>query len=330
MRSLSIASLLALLSLILIAGVSIAQEETAKEKQTEKQKTEKQQIDDLLGGQKKTETKKAKDDPKSPTVNDLEDIFGTPKTGDDKGGKNGEKAKLDDIFGDPKDKKNEKKTTKKQEPKEKPSRLSYSGKLVGRVVSTGGTSGIIKLEVTTTMQVPNADGQRQLLQRQRRIAQLQFQIQTARNFQDRQRRMLDLAREMNQQPPKLYDLKEYKNEVQIRTGEEIKVRVATPEPQYDEKGNLVKMTREFLQKLRGPENLPGFPADRGDLNDNQVVQIYYRLPKVQKAEKKSGKVKKGTDIADILGQNTSPEDGGDALVNNNLPEAVLVVILQKQ
>lgn len=54
----------------------------------------------------------------------------------------------------------------------------------------------------------------------------------------------------------------------------LRIRTATPPPQFDSKGLPKKMTPAELAKLKDRSRLPGYPADIGAVRIGQIVELY--------------------------------------------------------
>lgn len=254
------------------------------------------------------------------------------------------KAPVATPAGEPKDAKPDDKDVKKEPVKEtkKEEKLVYGTKFVGQVKSTGKT-GDLTVIVTQTYSVPNPDGIRQLQQRQFRAAQLQQQLRFARDLNQRNSILRQLAELARQAPPKTVDIKTHKFDVTVKTGEDLKVRAANPPFMYDDKGLPVQLTKEKLAELRGPDKqLPGYPTQMSSVKTNSVVEIYLAVPPKAdpKADPKKGDPKKTTGATvDLLGGGETPPPingiggvptiGGDPAAIDNRPEAVMIVILKE-
>jgi len=82
-------------------------------------------------------------------------------------------------------------------------------------------------------------------------------------------------------------------DIDLEAAEDLKVRLAAPPMEYDEKGKPKKYTAKELRELKGPGNLWGFPGDFDNLKLNQVVRVYLAksktppkpMPRLKKADK---------------------------------------------
>lgn len=242
---------------------------------------------------------------------------------------------IGDILGgakknDTKDKKGSKKAKKDHSLKKDvlPWRKLFS--FPGKVMKA--EAGKFTIQVTYNIQVPVADAPRRALQYQQQLARWKFNLarqlasaqrqtnpfQRARSFAQYQNSLRNMPR-----PPQLTQPKTITKDVEIRTGAKLIVRTATPDLQYDEKGNIVRLTPKKLKKLAGPEGYPGFPATLSDVSSNSTVRVYLARRKNPKSKKK-----KSPNIADILGT-TANSKGGDQepAVDPNIPEALMIVVM---
>lgn len=253
----------------------------------------------------------------------LADLFAPPKK---------EEAK-----DDKKDDKDAEKTDKdKKEAKDDSKKFRAGGAFMGKILRMGQSAkSEITLEVAYQMQVPNPSGQQELLRRQQDIARRQFDLSRSRNAQEYQQRLRSLQEIMTRPPPKLFDIKEYTREVSVRAADDMIVRSAYPEVQYDDKGNQIQMTPDLLKKMAGPEGYPGFPAELSAVKPNSYVRVYLAPmpkkkgdPKQKQPGAKSNKTE--VDIADLLGENAAEAPSAvESLSDPNTPTAILIEVLKE-
>jgi hypothetical protein len=66
---------------------------------------------------------------------------------------------------------------------------------------------------------------------------------------------------------------EYK-EIELQTIEDVKIRLANPAPDYDDKGKPVRPSAKKLKELKGPDpKLPGYTGEFSNLAGEQVVTV---------------------------------------------------------
>jgi hypothetical protein len=80
-------------------------------------------------------------------------------------------------------------------------------------------------------------------------------------------------------------VKVYKDVV-LQGAEEVKVRLTTLPPVYDDKGHARKYTSQELKDLKGSGNLPGYKGDFSDLKKGQVVRVKVARKKMTSQELK--------------------------------------------
>jgi hypothetical protein len=90
-----------------------------------------------------------------------------------------------------------------------------------------------------------------------------------RNIQGAENQQLQMARAAAQ----IYQLATVQKEVEWASSDDVKVRMAHPPPQFDDKGRPKPYTRKELQELRGSDKLPGYPAEFSDIKSGQEVVI---------------------------------------------------------
>jgi hypothetical protein len=232
----------------------------------------------------------------------------------------GEKGKTDDLSGDRDEKKAEKSPKKgakkgKDEHKEKFSynpRLFFVGKLTN--LDANSPSDFI---VQAKMPEPNPDGINHMNRLQLQLAQQQQQFAQARDFNGRQNAANAIQRTQLEIVQAQANLVRYKDvDVRLRAADNMQVRWANPPPDYDEKGNLKKYTKEELKALRGTEGLPGYKGDRDVLQQGQYVRVYLKpsaaankyVPKTTtKGKKKAPAPTPITPPDDVVGVQDRPE-----------------------
>jgi hypothetical protein len=198
--------------------------------------------------------------------------------GDEKKGKEAGvgKVKNDD---DPDDTKDEKKPTKK--PTKKPAKkaekkFTAQPNFLGKLTQMDANSQR-DFTVQVTLYEPNPDGFNRVAQLQQQLAQQQLQFAQARDLNGK-RNVANAMRNTQveiakaSQPQHLYRPKNV--DVKLRAVEDIKIRWKDPPPDYDDKGNLKKYTKEELKALRGNEGLPGYKGEYDALRQGQTVAVY--------------------------------------------------------
>jgi len=98
--------------------------------------------------------------------------------------------------------------------------------------------------------------------------------------------------------------------IELEAAEDMKVRMANPPMEYDEKGRPKRYTSKELKELKGSSALPGYPGDFENLKTNQVVQVYLAKPKT--APKPAARPKPGAEKEPLLEEK---------------PKVVMVVVL---
>jgi hypothetical protein len=193
---------------------------------------------------------------------------------------------------DPKDKKDK----KKAEIKEK---FSYGVKFMGKVtaVDTNGTNRDFTLQVSNKVQEIDTGVQQQLLQQQQQLANHQreyLQARTVQGKQQAQQRMQQSQNQIAQTMQRLYKVKDVTKDFKFRPAENVIYRTLYAEPEYDDKGDLKKLTKEDLDRLKGKhKDLPGYEATADILRVNANAAVYTPKAKVQPKE-----LKKKTDDDD--------------------------------
>jgi hypothetical protein len=102
-------------------------------------------------------------------------------------------------------------------------------------------------------------------------------------------------------------------DVEVQAIDDVVVRLSYPKPDFDDKGRPKKFTKAELKELKGDSKLPGYKAEFGDVQTDQIVQITVVRKKGAPASKakvtpKKGKAKgKDADDIDALAEDTTPQ-----------------------
>jgi hypothetical protein len=219
----------------------------------------------------------------------------------------------------------EKKDGKKKEdagadPKAKIEKIASSGDFVGALTNVSASSQKdFTVQIRFKYLTLNPQAQANLLRQQQTLLQQQQRIMAIRNPAQRQQELLRLLTQAQQGPQNLYEVKEYKKDIELRAADDMKVRTLEPPVDYDDKGHVKKYTKKELQEMKGPGNLPGYTADFDSLRPNQVVRVY--LAKKKAAEKKVAKKKDKEKDKDKKADDDDPEE--------RKPEVVMIVVLKE-
>lgn len=159
-----------------------------------------------------------------------------------------------------------------------------------------------------------------LNQQMQRILNDQARLQNERNPLRRQQLMRQLIQDTNRLQQQLaggatagkanpnnlpYRIVTDSKDFHLDVEDKATVRWQTPPFKYDDKGEVVKYTKEQLEELRGKDkSKPGYEGKFDDLMPGQTVKLYLKAP-----ERKSGK-----------------EKDEDAAVNR--PKVTMILILQ--
>jgi hypothetical protein len=222
------------------------------------------------------------------------------------------KVKNDDDPDEPKD---EKKTTKKgtkKTTKATEKKFTAQPNFMGKLAQMDANSQR-DFTVQVTLYEPNPGGWNHLANLQQQLARQQFDFAQARNIQGKQNaanamRNTQIEILKAQQPQKLYQPKNV--DVKLRAVEDIKVRWNYPPPDYDDKGNLKKYTKEELKALKGDEGLPGYKGEYDALRQGQTIAIYL----VQKDALKS---LKGANLKGAKGKAPPPPQKGKKITEDD-------------
>lgn len=149
---------------------------------------------------------------------------------------------------------------------EKHEKRVKNGVLRGRILSVDESKNVIELELHIPVPRINEGAANAL-------AQAQVNLQAAMIKRDAQG-VANAQRSIAAESLKLYKLEEVKRKIQVSPVEDVKVRLANPPPQFDDKGKPKKYTKKELDDMKGPDpKLPGYTADFGDLKADMYVEV---------------------------------------------------------
>jgi hypothetical protein len=175
-----------------------------------------------------------------------------------------------------------------------------AGEAVGKLVEVNETAKSIKLEITIEYSKPNAGEINALAQ---------AQINYANAVRNRDvNGALNAQRDMAYHAARTTSIEKKTQNVDITSTDDVKVRKNDPPTQFDDKGNIKKLTEKELKELKGDSKLPGYPAEFSDLHTGDYVKV--TLVK-----------KKGTHP-----EGPKPKDADPDPLGDNLPQASLILI----
>lgn len=160
----------------------------------------------------------------------------------------------------------------KADPLANTAKMTKAGQVIGTVTSVGVSNKTLRLKVTQTTRKLDAGQYRAMLQAKQEMARARFQ----RNPQQRARQLLQAQRKYAQAQARLYKVETKSQDVDLDAVDDVKVRLNEPPAQFDDKGNIVKLTKAQKAKLRreGPDpKLPGFAGSFSDLKEGQIVKV---------------------------------------------------------
>jgi len=146
-------------------------------------------------------------------------------------------------------------------------KMIKAGQLVGKVKNIYESKKTLRISVTVVTPKPNIGAIQGLAQAQRAYQQAIYRrppdLNAARQAQI----------QMIQHQNNLYTYEKKDHEIELSTVDEVEVRAAKPKPEYDEKGNIKKPTRKELKELKGDPKKPGYKAEFGDVQPDQVIRV---------------------------------------------------------
>src|SRR3954447_5449820 len=108
-----------------------------------------------------------------------------------------------------------------------------------------------------------------------------------------------------------YKIEMQAKDVEVQAIHDVVVRMSYPKPDFDDKGRPKKYTKAELKELKGDSKLPGYKAEFGDVQTEQIVQITIVRKKGASTAKpkvapRKGKGKDKDDI-DALAEDATPQ-----------------------
>jgi hypothetical protein len=178
---------------------------------------------------------------------------------------------------------------KDPEPKKESLYKSAGQPITGKLVHYDESKKQIKLKVENKVIDQNVANQIQQIQVN--LARAQGDLQRATNVNarnDAARRVQQHTNEINQHLPKLYKI-EWKD-AEVAALDDVKIRLTNPPVKFNEKGDIVKPTKQELEEMKGPDkNLPGYTGEASDLKTDRMVTVTLVVLKEIPAEIKKKK-----------------------------------------
>jgi hypothetical protein len=192
----------------------------------------------------------------------------------------------------------------KDKDKETPAgeQLTKVGEVTAKIMAVVEDKKSVRIQVEQLVPVPNPGGQQQLLQ-------AQFAMARARSPQA----MMQAQMQMVRAQQNLVQIQRVTKDYELQATDDVKVRMMSPPPQFDDKGRVKKYTGKELKELKGNDKLPGYPGEFSDLKQDQIVQVTL-VSKKAPPRPPAGAVKKG-------------KDSDPSLLLDNLPQISMVMIL---
>ena len=158
--------------------------------------------------------------------------------------------------------------------KEAENKLVKAGEIRGEIVHVEPQKQALRLKVSVQWVELNQGAAQALLQAQRDLA-------NARDFNGRN----DALRRIAQQQANLYQAKSSTQELTVEAAEDLVVRMTNPKVEFDDMGNLKKLTAKELAEKRGKDRL--YDGEWSDLVSGMKVQV--TLVRERKPLKPKGK-----------------------------------------
>src|SRR5260370_14345782 len=158
-----------------------------------------------------------------------------------------------------------KKEEKEEEKKESPYKSAGAPRLA-KLVQIDESKKHLKIKIEE--QVLNEGEQQALLQAQADLQRAQLE----RNPQQRAQNIQNALNRIAEHKAKLTKIE--LKDAEVDCLEDVKVRLSNPPAKFNEKGDIVKPTKQELEELKGPDkSLPGYTGEFSDLRTDQLVQL---------------------------------------------------------
>jgi hypothetical protein len=148
--------------------------------------------------------------------------------------------------------------------------------LAGVVQDTGADTGTLGLRVTLRYLEPNVGAQQEYARRSQELMRRQAAALRNLNLAQRQQQLAQVlqdAQRLMATRKDLFHVREKIEDVNLPLADDVRVRSAQPPQPFDDKGNIRLYTPQEWKDLRGTEGLPGYRAERSDLQPGQHVLV---------------------------------------------------------
>jgi hypothetical protein len=186
--------------------------------------------------------------------------------------------------------------------KEKATQWVTAGKVRGKVTAVYEDKRKLRIQIAVPKLDPNQ------VQAVARAQQAYSQAQAKRDANG----MRNASMQLQQAQARMYTTEN--KDVEVQAIDDVVVRMAQPKADFDDKGKPKKYTKEELKEAKGEgalAKLPGYKAEFGDVQTEQVIQITIVRKKgaptpKPKVTPKKGKGKDADDV-DVLAEDTTPQ-----------------------
>ena len=176
---------------------------------------------------------------------------------------------------------------KKQAEAKQKSKMLTAGKVTGKLTTVEGSSKNFTVQITYKVGVPNAGALQNI--ENYKIQAAQVQLDPNRSAQDKLNALRSIQIEILKNQANAITYKDEAANLDFVAADDMKVRVANPPVEFDDKGKPKKYTAKELKELKGPGNYPGYPGEFENLKVGQYVSVY--LPKTKETARPKAKDK---------------------------------------
>jgi len=143
-----------------------------------------------------------------------------------------------------------------------------AGQLVGKVLGVIESTKSLRLQVTVPYVSLNEGEANAVVQAQQNY--LQAAAKRPPDVDGMRNALIDMQRHQ----ANIYKVEQKTQDLEVKTGDEVKVRTIREPEVFDEKGKLKRLSAKERKELKGDDpRLPGYKAEFSDLREGQIVQV---------------------------------------------------------
>lgn len=185
-------------------------------------------------------------------------------------------------------------------------KMVRAGRVAGKILAVMESKKTIKIQVTMILPEITAGALNSYVQAQQAVAK-------ANSYQE----LVSAQRQLAQAEANLVTYHRVTKDYELQATDEVKIRIPKPAEQFDDKGDVKKLTKKQLRELKGDPKLPGYPGEFTHLREGQIVSVTL--------VRKKGVPARPTRPVRPRGKKDKLEDVD--LLSENLPQASMIVVI---